>query len=290
MSVELVSSISELRKRLSGVRRKGVSIGLVPTMGALHAGHIRLIDRAVKDSDFVVVSLFVNPIQFNQEADYKRYPREVSQDLEVCRERGVDVLFAPSLEEMYPRPQRTFVEVEHLTEHLCGKHRPGHFRGVTSVVLKLLNIVQPERAYFGQKDAQQLAVIRRMVDDLSVPLTIVEVPTVRERDGLALSSRNEHLNAEQRGLASSLHQALQVAGKCIAEGERDVRSIKDQALATIERRRGLRVEYFEIVDPEEMQPVDEVAGPVRVAAAAWVGSTRLIDNVLCEPVKQKASA
>ncbi len=290
MSVELISSISELEKRLSGVRSKRVSIGLVPTMGALHAGHIQLIDRAVEDSDFVVVSLFVNPIQFNQEADYKRYPREVSGDLEVCRERGVDVLFAPSLEEMYPRPQRTFVEVERLTNHLCGRHRPGHFQGVTTVVLKLFNIVRPDRAYFGQKDAQQLAVIRRMVDDLNVPLTIVEVPTVRESSGLALSSRNEQLNAEQRRLASSLHKALHIAEQRIAAGERDARGIKDEALATIDSQRGLRVEYFEIVDPEEMQPVDEVAGPVRVAAAAWVGSIRLIDNLLCEPEREKASA
>ena len=290
MSVELISSISELRKRLSGVRRKGKSIGLVPTMGALHAGHTRLIDRAVEESDFVVVSLFVNPIQFNQEADYKRYPRPVSQDLEICRDRGVDVLFAPSLEEMYPRPQRTFVEVELLTEHLCGKHRPGHFRGVTTVVMKLFNIVQPDRAYFGQKDAQQLAVTRCIVGDLNVPLTIVEVPTVRERDGLALSSRNEHLDADQRRLASSLHKALQAAAQCIAKGASDARSVKDQALATIDRRRGVRVEYFEIVDPEEMQPVDEITGPVRVLAAVWIGSTRLIDNVRCEPVRQKASA
>ena len=290
MSIELICSIPELRERLSRVRRRGVSIGLVPTMGALHAGHIRLIDSAVKDSDFVVVSLFVNPIQFNQEADYKRYPQEVSPDLEVCRERGVDVLFAPPLEEMYPRPQRAFVEVEGLTQHLCGKHRPGHFRGVTTVVMKLFNIVQPDRAYFGQKDAQQLAVIRRMVDDLSVPLAIVEVPTVRESDGLALSSRNERLSAEQRGLASSLHRALQVAEQRIANGERDPRSIKDKALATIERKRGMRVEYFEIVDSDEMQPVDEISGPVRVAAAVWIGSTRLIDNVLCEPAEEKAKA
>ncbi len=290
MSIELICSIPELRERLSRVRRRGVSIGLVPTMGALHAGHIRLIDSAVEDSDFVVVSLFVNPIQFNQEADYKRYPQEVSPDLEVCRERGVDVLFAPPLEEMYPRPQRAFVEVEGLTQHLCGKHRPGHFRGVTTVVMKLFNIVQPNRVYFGQKDAQQLAVIRRMVDDLSVPLAIVEVPTVRESDGLALSSRNERLSAEQRGLASSLHRALQVAEQHIANGERDPRSIKDKALATIERKRGMRVEYFEIVDSDEMQPVDEISGPVRVAAAVWIGSTRLIDNVLCEPAEEKAKA
>ena len=290
MSVALICSISELRKRLSGLRRKGRSIGLVPTMGALHAGHIQLIDRAVKDSDFVVVSLFVNPIQFNQEADYKRYPHAVSPDLEVCRERGVDVLFAPSVEEMYPLPQRAFVDVERLTQHLCGKHRPGHFRGVTTVVMKLFNIVQPSRAYFGQKDAQQLTVIRRMVDDLHVPLTIVEVPTVRESDGLALSSRNERLSAEQRGLASSLHRALQAAEQRIAKGERDARSIKDEALAIIERKRGMRVEYFEIVDLDEMEPVDEISGPVRVAAAVWIGSTRLIDNVLCEPVKQRASA
>lgn len=289
MSAEQISSISELRKRLLDVRRSGASIGLVPTMGALHAGHIQLLDRAVKESDFVVVSLFVNPMQFDQETDYKNYPRKIAKDLEVCSERGVDILFAPSLIEMYPHPQRTFVEVERLTEHLCGKNRPGHFRGVATVVMKLFNIVQSDRAYFGQKDAQQLATIRRMVDDLNVPLTIVEVPTVREGDGLALSSRNKHLSTKQRRLASSLHKALQVAERKIEEGKSDTQIIKQEALAAVGCQLGPRVEYFEIVDPDEMQPVDKVSGPVRVAAAVWFGSTRLIDNVLCKPVKEKPS-
>lgn len=281
MSARLIPSIRELRETLEEARRGGRGIGLVPTMGALHAGHGRLIERARAQSDCVVVSIFVNPIQFNQQQDYERYPRPLAADVEFCSARGVDVIFAPSIEEMYPGAQLAHVEVARVTERLCGQFRPGHFRGVTTVVLKLLNIVQPDRAYFGEKDAQQLAAIRRMVADLNVPVEIVAVPTVREADGLALSSRNQLLSPEERRVAPAIYRALQAAQQLAAAGVTDPVEVRRQALATLEPFPQIRVEYFEIVDPEEMQPVERIAGPVRVAAAAWLGSTRLIDNVPC---------
>lgn len=282
MSVELADSIAALRTRLAPLRRAGKTIALVPTMGALHVGHIELIRRARGESDCVVVSIFVNPIQFDRKDDFERYPRPVAGDMRICEQAGVDVVFAPSAAEMYPRAQRAFVEVEALTDHLCGKFRPGHFRGVATVVAKLFHIVQPERAYFGEKDTQQLAVIRRMVADLNMPLTIVEVPTVRERDGLAVSSRNVHLNAEQRSSAAVLHQALVAAGEQVARGQRDAAAVKQEGLNVLARQPAVRVEYFEIVDSDEMQPVERIERPVRIAGAVWVGATRLIDNVLVE--------
>jgi pantoate--beta-alanine ligase len=252
-------------------------------MGALHAGHGRLIETARRENDCVVVSVFVNPIQFDRRDDYDRYPRPLSSDVEFCSRMGVDYVFAPSLEEMYPRPQRTFVEVTELSEHLCGQFRPGHFRGVATVVLKLLNIVQPDRAYFGEKDAQQLAVIRRMTADLNVPVTIVEVPTLRESDGLALSSRNQLLSSEERQIAPLLSRALRKAQDLISTGETRADVVKRESLRVLNDHPEVRVEYLEIVGPEDMQPVDEITGPVRVAGAIWIGKTRLIDNILCVP-------
>lgn len=281
MSVELADSISALRTGLAPLRRAGKSIGLVPTMGALHAGHVELIRRARRESDCVVVSIFINPIQFDRKEDFERYPRPVDEDMRVCESEQVDLVFAPRAAEMYPQPQRAFVEVESLTDHLCGAFRPGHFRGVATVVTKLFNVVQPGRAYFGEKDAQQLAVIRRMVADLNMPLTIVEVPTVREQDGLAISSRNAHLSDEERRIAPIVYQALAAARDLIASGERDAAVVKRKALAVMEQP-AVRVEYFEVVDREEMQPVERIEKPVRIAAAVWVGKTRLIDNVLVE--------
>jgi pantoate--beta-alanine ligase len=250
-------------------------------MGALHAGHGRLIETAGHENACVVVSLFVNPIQFDRNDDYDRYPRPLSHDVEFCSRLGVDFVFAPSTEEMYPCPQRAFVEVTEVTEHLCGQFRPGHFRGVATVVLKLLNVVQPDRAYFGEKDAQQLAVIRRLAADLNVPVTIVEVPTLREADGLALSSRNRHLSPEERRSAPVLSRALETARGLIAAGEIHASAVKREALRVLNEHSGVRVEYLEIVGPDNMQPVEEIAGPVRVAGAIWIGKTRLIDNVMC---------
>jgi pantoate--beta-alanine ligase len=203
--------------------------------------------------------------------------------MEFCAARGVDVVFAPSAEEMYPRLQRAFVEVDRVTDYLCGQFRPGHFRGVATVVLKLLNIVRPDRAYFGEKDTQQLAVIRRMVSDLNVPTAIVEIQTVREADGLALSSRNQHLSVEERRIAPLLIQALWSAHSLIASGGTDADAIKREAARVFEKHPEVRVEYLEIVDPDEMQPVAEITQPVRIAGAIRIGKTRLIDNLLCIP-------
>jgi pantoate--beta-alanine ligase len=283
MSARLVRTIREVQEELAAARGPGRTIGFVPTMGSLHAGHGRLIDCARQESDCVVVSIFVNPIQFNQPADYDRYPRTFASDLDFCDAHGVDLVFAPDVSEVYPAPQQAFVEVVGVTEHLCGSFRPGHFRGVATVVAKLFNIVQPDRAYFGEKDAQQLAVIRRMAAGLNVPVTIVEVPTVREADGLACSSRNQHLNPEQRRIATVLYQALRTAERRIAAGEADPEQVKREALGVLQSQPAVRVEYLEIVDPEEMRPVGRIAAPVRVAGAVWLGATRLIDNLLCQP-------
>ncbi|MFB3829499.1 MAG: pantoate--beta-alanine ligase [Bryobacteraceae bacterium] len=268
--------MSELRALLAPRR----NIGFVPTMGALHAGHGSLIERAVRESDCVVVSVFVNPIQFNSSSDFARYPRPLENDLRFCEQAGAHVVFAPEVADMYPQPQKTFVEVEGVTEKLCGEFRPGHFRGVATVVAKLLNIVRPDRAYFGEKDAQQLAVIRRMVRDLNMPVEIVEVPTVREPDGLALSSRNVHLSPAERGAAPVLYRSLRAAAAMIAAGAHDPEAVKARARELLAAEPLVRLEYLEIVDPGEMQPVARIQAPVRIAIAAWLGSTRLIDNIL----------
>jgi pantoate--beta-alanine ligase len=279
---QLLESIAQIRDGLAEARQAGRDVGLVPTMGALHAGHARIIERAREECSLVVVSIFVNPLQFDLKEDLERYPRTLEADLEVCRGLGVDVVFAPTAAEMYPAPPACVVDVEQVGDYLCGPHRPGHFRGVATVVMKLLQIVQPDRAYFGEKDAQQLAVIRHLVRDLNVPVRIESVETVREEDGLALSSRNQRLDAEERALAPELYKALREARRQIASGVREPGIVKRGAAARIPKDDRLKLEYLEIVDPETMQPVDRISGPVVVAAALWVGSTRLIDNIYCE--------
>jgi pantoate--beta-alanine ligase len=259
------------------------SIGFVPTMGALHAGHERLIQRARDECAHVVVSIFVNPLQFDRADDLERYPRTLAADAETCARIGVDLLFLPTVHEMYPISPACTVDPGPLAAHLCGAYRPGHFRGVATVVLKLLNIVGADRAYFGEKDAQQLAIIRRMVADLNVPVTIVGVPTAREADGLAMSSRNVRLNAHERVLAPRLHQALRTADDLIAAGETQAAVVKGAASRAIGSDEHLRLEYLEIVDPQDLQPVDSITGPVLVAGALWVGGTRLIDNCQAAP-------
>jgi len=272
-------SIAQVRDEVSAARREGHIISLVPTMGALHAGHGALIDRARRDSGFVVVSIFVNPIQFDRREDYDAYAINLHSDLDFCAARGVDAVFAPAPAEMYPAPTATTVEVAALSEHLCGKFRPGHFRGVTTVVAKLFHIVAPDRAYFGEKDAQQLAIIQRMVADLNFPIEIVAIPTVREPDGLALSSRNARLTPEERAAAPVLYQALQRANQRLAGGCRCANELREAALEILARVPQARVEYLEVVDAQSMQPLEEITGPVRIAAAVWFGETRLIDNV-----------
>ena len=250
-------------------------------MGALHSGHARLIETAVHDSPTTAVSIFVNPSQFNDPADFERYPRTTDADLRLCESLGVDIVFAPSAEEIYPRPQQAFVEIERVTRYLEGAFRPGHFRSVATVVMKLFQIVQPARAYFGEKDYQQLAMIRRMVEDLNVPVEIVGVPTVREPDGLAMSSRNVRLNDLERAAAPLLYRALCRAAAYIREGVRDSASAKHAGLAELSHPL-IRVEYFEVIDPVWVEPVPHIEGPVRIAVAARVGDTRLIDNIAAD--------
>ena len=278
MSPELVTTIAEVRRKIALARSGGSVISLVPTMGALHEGHGALMDCARRPGHFVVVSVFVNPIQFDRPGDYRAYPIDLNDDVKFCSARGVDLVFAPAAAEMYPEPQRTFVEVAVLGDHLCGRFRPGHFRGVATVVAKLFAIVQPDKALFGEKDAQQLAIIRRMTSDLNFPIEIVPVPTVREPDGLAMSSRNRRLTAEERRVAPALYRALEAARDQIASGA-SVATARESALAALAACPRIRVEYFEVVDAATMQPIDEVTSPARIAIAAWLGNTRLIDNV-----------
>ena len=280
---EVIAGISALRAHLANKRSIGGSVGLVPTMGALHRGHAKLLEIARKENDFVVASIFVNPIQFDRKEELENYPRTMEDDLRLCDSHGVDLVFAPSATDLYPQEQLTFVESPALSAHLCGAHRPGHFRGVATVVLKLFNIVQPDRAYFGEKDAQQLAVIRRMVEDLNVPVAVVPVSTVREEDGLALSSRNKQLTPEQRKIAPVLSCALRAAAELIEKGERTTAAIRQEALSILAGQREARVEYFEVTDPETLTPVERIEGPVLVAGAIWLGSTRLIDNISGQP-------
>jgi pantoate--beta-alanine ligase len=283
MYVRAVHTIKELRDQIQAERKARRVIGLVPTMGALHLGHTQLIETARRDSDIVVVTIFVNPLQFGPNEDYGRYPRAYPQDLELCTRAGADVVFAPALEQMYPLPQLAFVEVTKIGDYLCGASRPGHFRGVATVVLKLFNIVNPHQAYFGEKDAQQLALIRRMAADLNMPVRIIGVPTVRESDGLALSSRNQYLNAEERQAAPLLYRALREAERRVREGETKASVIRETASEVLRESPLVKVDYVEVVDPQEMQPIAVITAPVRIAAAVWLGSTRLIDNVLAEP-------
>jgi pantoate--beta-alanine ligase len=274
----IVETIADLRARVAA-RRSAGPLGLVPTMGALHEGHASLIRHARAECSTVVVSIFVNPIQFDRPEDLERYPRSLDVDARLCDSLGVDVIFAPSVAEMYPRPLECKVEVGRLTDHLCGRFRPGHFSGVATVVLKLFEIVAADRSYFGEKDAQQLAVIRRLVSDFNVPTTIVGVPTVREPDGLALSSRNQRLDASERQLAPALYHALQAVRHAIESGTTSVSDLKQIASDQIPADSRLRLEYFEIVEPVDFQPVERVTGPVVAAGALWVGATRLIDNM-----------
>ena len=278
-----VRTVAELREALRDPRRDARRIGLVPTMGALHDGHLSLIRAARAENDLVVVSLFVNPAQFNEASDLAAYPRDEASDARAAADAGAELLFAPPVEEVYPPGFATTVRVAGLTEQLEGEHRgAGHFEGVATVVCKLLNMAQPDVAYFGQKDAQQAAVIRRLVRDLDIPARIAVCPTVREPDGLALSSRNVHLKGEDRERALALSQALAAAEAAIASGERDPAAIAAAGRAAMARL-GVDAEYVALVGIDDLLPVERIDGDVLVAVAARIGSTRLIDNTLVSP-------
>jgi pantoate--beta-alanine ligase len=277
----VVRRISEWNSIASGLRHEEV-IGLVPTMGALHGGHGVLLDEARSRCSIVVASIFVNPIQFDQKSDYDLYPRVLEDDIAFCYARGADYIFAPFDDEMYPQAQRAFVDVEGLSEHLCGRNRPGHFRAVSTVVMKLLQISRPNFAFFGEKDYQQLVIVRRLVRDLNVSSNVIGVPTVRESDGLAMSSRNRRLSPSERSVAPFLYKTLLAARQSISWGERQPDVIKEQATKILDRIPEISVEYFDLVDPDTIRLVETVDAPVRAALAAWIGKTRLIDNILCE--------
>ena len=279
--MEVVNSIEDVRQVVRQVRMAGKTIGLVPTMGALHAGHGSLIKAAVKECDYVVVTIFVNPTQFGPGEDLQKYPRTLEADAAFCEKLGADLLFAPSADEMYPEEQLTWVEVEKLTKGLCGANRPGHFKGVTTVCAKLFNIVQADIAYFGQKDAQQAAVIRRMVSDLNLPLQICICPIVREADGLAMSSRNQYLSSDERKRVLCLYKALKVCREKVEDGQRDTNTLIDKMRAIVEHDQG-QIDYISIVDPETLEPLKRVTDRALIALAVHIGSTRLIDNILID--------
>lgn len=280
---EVLTTIPALRDRVAAARLAGRSIGFVPTMGALHSGHKSLIDLARRECAIVVVSIFANPLQFDRPDDLRKYPRTLDADVALCAASGVDIVFAPSVAEMYPSPPVCVVDVGRVAEHLCGRFRPGHFRGVATVVLKLFEMTQPHRAYFGEKDAQQLAVVRHLVSDFDVPVEIVGVPTVREADGLALSSRNQGLQPDERRVAPVLYEGLKAAQARVAAGVLDTAAVVAAAREVIGRQPAVKLEYLEIVDPSGMQPVQRIDGPVVIAGAIWVGAVRLIDNVIGVP-------
>lgn len=280
--VRLISDPMEMQQFSLKEKRQGYSVGFVPTMGYFHEGHLSLMRRARRECGRVVVSLFVNPLQFGPQEDFERYPRDLDRDAALAKEVGVDVLFVPEVAAMYPPGYATYVEVAGLTEPLCGRSRPGHFRGVTTVVAKLFNIVQPDVAYFGQKDYQQALIISRMSRDLFWPLQVVICPTVREADGLAASSRNVYLSEEERRQATCLFQALEAGKRAIAQGERRAREI-ERIMAEVIRQRPLaRIDYAEVRRAHDLGPVEEITGKVVLALAVWIGRTRLIDNALVE--------
>lgn len=272
----------EMTRLVTERREAGQSVGLVPTMGFFHAGHVSLMRAAREENDFVVVSLFVNPIQFGPREDFKEYPRDLQRDVEIAAQAGVDCIFHPRVEDMYPQPYLTFVEVEGITEGLCGASRPGHFRGVATVVAKLFHIIPAHRAYFGLKDAQQVRVIQKMVEDLNFDIQIVTCPTVREEDGLAMSSRNVYLKPEERRAATVLYHSLRRAEEMVRGGEREAREVLAAVRDMLETEPLVEPEYVEAVDWEGLRPVERLQGKVLIALAARVGKARLIDNVLLE--------
>jgi len=278
--MKICHTIDEMRATRHAARRKGKTVGLVPTMGALHEGHLSLVRMARAQCDLVVVSIFINPLQFGPHEDLAKYPRNFDRDRDLLEREGVEVIFAPTVEEMYPAGAITYVTVEALSDRLCGRSRPGHFRGVTTVVSKLFHIVEPDRAFFGQKDAAQSVIIRRMVRDLDIPVQVVIGPIVREPDGLAMSSRNAYLDAPQRLSALVLHRSLLAVQERFDRGERKVQALIEAGKQVFSEDPSVRLDYLEIVDPETLDPVDDLSQRALVAVAAFVGKARLIDNVV----------
>ena len=277
--MELVERVVRMMDLSLGWRREGKTVGFVPTMGYLHEGHLSLVRQARKENDVVVVSVFVNPTQFGHGEDFERYPRDLKRDMSLLGPIGVEAVFVPAVDDMYPPGYRTYVEVEDITTRLCGASRPGHFRGVTTVCCKLFNIVRPHRAYFGKKDFQQYVVLRTMVADLNMDLEIVPMPIIREPDGLAMSSRNAYLNAQERKGALCLYHSLRRAQELFAQGEKDAGTFRKEVVKLIQAEPLATIDYVEVVDPDTFLSLKEVKEGTLVALAVKVGPARLIDNI-----------
>ena len=285
--MKIAKTVDEVREAVKAWRKEGLTVGLVPTMGYLHAGHQSLIAASVAGNDRTVVSVFVNPMQFGPTEDLESYPRDLNRDAELCEKTGADLIFNPEPEEMYKDGFVSFVDMNGLTNHLCGLSRPVHFRGVCTVVSKLFNIVQPDRAYFGQKDAQQLAVIKRMVKDLNMPLEIVGCPIVREADGLAMSSRNTYMNAEERQAALVLSRSIKLGRDMVEAGERDAAAVKKAMSEMIESEPMAVIDYVEIVDNNTMESIDTISGDILCAIAVKINDkVRLIDNFMTSVITE----
>lgn len=281
--MEIIENIASMHALSERKRMEGKLIGFVPTMGFLHEGHLSLIREAKKLSDMVIVSIFVNPTQFKPNEDYDKYPRDLEGDTKKVNSAGGDIIFAPSARDMYPDGYLTYVNVEGITETLCGISRPGHFRGVTTVVTKLFNIVKPHKAFFGQKDYQQSVIIKKMVRDLNMDIDIILLPTVREHDGLAMSSRNSFLSTEERKVAPVLYRALIMASEMVKNGERNTWRIYSEMKRMIENESLVVIDYIAITDPENLRDISVIEGKTLIALAVRIGDTRLIDNILTEP-------
>lgn len=277
---QVIKKPKQMQEIMTGIKKEDKTIGFVPTMGYLHDGHVSLIERARQENDVVVVSIFVNPIQFGKNEDFDRYPRDFERDFKVCKNSGVDYIFHPDYTDMYPEGFKTYVQVEGLSDLLCGAFRPGHFRGVATVVLKLFNIVQPTNAYFGKKDYQQFKIIQRMVEDLNVPVNVVGCPTVREPDGLAMSSRNKYLSQEERSSALFISKSLFEVKRGFESGITDANRLTDMGLAVLKQAPLLKeIQYYQIVNPETLQPVNQAKKGDILLTAVYIGNTRLIDNI-----------
>ncbi len=287
--MRIIRSTSSLQQLIKKIKLTGRTVGFVPTMGALHEGHRALLRRCRRENDIVVLSVFVNPKQFGPKEDLAKYPRREHDDKKLAKKEKVDIIFLPSVKEMYPEGYVTYIEVERMTQALCGRSRPGHFKGVTTVVGKLLNIVMPDRLYLGQKDAQQAAVLARMTRDLSFSVTVKICPTVREPDGLAMSSRNEYLTVDQRKEAAVLYRALRETRRSVTAGDRSAKMIVNKIRSRITRESSGRIDYVECVDADTLAPLKRIQGKTLIALAVWFGKTRLIDNIVvqaCLPDRQ----
>lgn len=279
--MEIITSIEQIREMSENIRKNGQSLAMVPTMGCLHEGHKSLIDKARKENDKLIVSIFVNPMQFGPDEDYDNYPRDLEADSKLCQNAGVDYIFHPKADEMYPNSFSTYVEpCKQMTDILCGISRPGHFRGVCTVLAKFFSIIRPNRAYFGQKDAQQLAIVKRMVKDLNLNVEITGCPIIREEDGLAKSSRNLYLNEDERKAASILRKSILLGLKEIDAGQKSSQKVLDTIKSNIEKEKLAKIDYVEILDFDTFERVDDIQGNILIALAVYIGKTRLIDNII----------